>query len=148
MTAHKMTPPASPRGRLSWLLMALLLLSAGSALGRGEQRRLEATLYDYASTFRWGDLNQILSYFDHSEEAAKPPTPFELERWKQWRVVGYRAQPFAMSKDGHAQQIVEVEVTNVNTQVTRKLVDRQHWRYNRKSKTWLLISGLPNLSQE
>lgn len=149
MTANERTTNASPRQRVTRLLLALmLLLCAGIALGSGEQRRLETTLYDYASTFRWGDLNQILSYFDRSDLAAKPPTTFELERWKQWRVVGYRAQPFELTKGGRAQQIVEIEVTNVNTQATRKLIDRQHWRYERKSKTWLLISGLPNLSQE
>jgi hypothetical protein len=136
------------RSRLNWMLAALfLLLMNGSAMASGEQRRLESTLYDYASTFRWGDIGQILSFLDQSETAAKAPTTFEVERWKQWRVVGYRSQPYVMSSKERAEQVVEIEISNINTQATRKLVDRQRWRYERKAKTWLLSSGLPNLSQ-
>jgi hypothetical protein len=131
-----------------WSLLALSLLwFAAAALGGGEERRLQVTLYDYASAFRWGEMNQILTFFDRDEDAAPAPTTFDLERWKQWRVVGYRAQPVAMSKEGHAEQVVEIEITNVNTQSTRKLMDRQRWRYDRKAKVWLLTTGLPSLSQ-
>jgi hypothetical protein len=131
-----------------WSLLALgLLWVAASALGMGEERRLQVTLYDYASAFRWGEMNQILTFFDRDKDATPAPTTFDLERWKQWRVVGYRAQPFAMSKDGHAEQVVEIEITNVNTQSTRKIMDRQRWRYDRKAKVWLLTSGLPRLGQ-
>lgn len=143
MTAHR--TPLRTAGRLMWAFALLML--AGAALGMGEERRLQATLYDYASAFRWGEMNQILSFFDRSETAAKAPTPFELERWKQWHVVGYRAQPFAMSKDGNAAQIVEIELSNVNTLATRTITDRQRWRYDRKNKVWLLTTGLPSLSQ-
>jgi hypothetical protein len=136
------------RLRMNWKLAALfLLLTAGTALAAGEQRRLEATLYDYSSTFRWGDIGQILSFMDKSDAAAKAPTTFEVERWKQWRVVGYRSQPYVMSSKERAEQVVEIEISNINTQATRKLIDRQRWRYERKSKTWLLSSGLPNLAQ-
>jgi hypothetical protein len=137
---------ATRKSNWRWLALALLWVSA-AALGMGEERRLQTTLYDYASAFRWGEMNQILSFFDRAEGAAAAPTTFELERWKQWRVVGYRAQPFAMSKDGHAEQIVEIEVSNVNTLATRTLLDRQKWRYERKTKAWLLTTGLPKLSQ-
>ncbi len=136
------------RNSTRWSLLALSLLwVAASALGMGEERRLQVTLYDYASAFRWGEMNQILTFFDRSEDAAEAPTTFELERWKQWRVVGYRAQPLAMSEEGHAVQVVEIEITNVNTQATRKITDRQRWRYDRKAKVWLLASGLPSLAQ-
>lgn len=130
-----------------WLIFIVLLMAAGAVQGRGDERRLQSTLYDYAGTFRWGKIDQVLSFFDHAETAAKAPSTFELERWKQWRVVGYRAQPYALSKDGNAQQVVEIELSNINTQVTRTVIDRQRWRYERKSKIWLLTSGLPSLSQ-
>ena len=132
---------------LHWLLLILALAFAGLAPAAGEDRRLQATLYDYHSTFRWGEMNQILTFFDRDKDAARPPTTFEVERWKQWRVVGYRAQPYVMFKGGRAEQVVEIEITNVNTQITRKIVDRQKWRYDRANKLWLLTSGLPNLSQ-
>lgn len=137
-----------PRSRLIWMLFALVLTLASSATqARGDERRLQVTLYDYASAFRWGEMNQILSFFDQGEESAPAPTSFDLERWKQWRVVGYRAQPYSFSKDGRAEQLVEIEITNVNTQATRKVMDKQRWHYAKKRKVWLLRSGLPALSQ-
>lgn len=133
---------------IRWLLFALiLLLVAGAAQARVDQRRLQVTLYDYAAAVRWGDLSQILSFFDKSEKAVPAPTPFEVERWKQWKVVGYRAQPYTVFEDGHVEQRVEIELSNVNTLATRTVIDRQRWRYEKKRKAWLLISGLPNLSQ-
>lgn len=142
-----MSPPiGTQKTHWRWLALTLLWVSV-SVMGMGEERRLQATLYDYSSTFRWGEMSQILSYLDRTEEGAPAPTPFELERWKQWRVVGYRAQPFAMSEEGHAEQVVEIELTNVNTQATRKIIDRQRWRYDRKNKVWLLSTGLPKLDQ-
>ncbi len=132
---------------LRWLMLALaLLMSAGNVMAGKEERRLQTTLYDYASAFRWGEIDQILSFFDRGEGAAKAPTTFDLERWKQWKVVGYQALPFSASKDGHAEQIVKIELSNVNTQATRTITDRQRWRYDKKLKSWLLTSGLPNLS--
>lgn len=134
--------------RRSWTLIALsMLLFAGTALGMSQERRLQVSLDAYASAFRWGEMNQILSFFDRTDAAAKAPTTFELERWKQWRVAGYRAQPSAIFKDGHAEQLVEIELTNVNTLMTRTIKDHQRWRYERKLKSWLLTSGLPSLSQ-
>jgi len=133
---------------LRWLFVfAGLLMISGLAEARVDQRRLQATLYDYASAFRWGQMNEILTFFAKDEKSAKPPTSFELERWKQWKVVGYRAQPYAISKDGHAEQVVEIELSNINSQATRRLFDRQRWRYEKKDKVWLLTSGLPSLSQ-
>ncbi len=130
-----------------WLLLALVLLVSVSAQARVDQRRLQITLYDYAGAMRWGEVSQILSFFDKAETAAPAPTPFELERWKQWKVVGYRAQPYTVFEDGHVEQRVEIELSNINTLATRTVVDRQRWRYEKKRKAWLLVSGLPRLSQ-
>jgi hypothetical protein len=140
--------PALVIAPVRWLLLALVLLFAATAAqARVDQRRLQVTLYDYAGAMRWGDVSQILSFFDKSEKAAPAPTPFELERWKQWKVVGYRAQPYTVFEDGHVEQRVEIELSNINTLATRTVIDRQRWRYEKKRKAWLLVSGLPNLSQ-
>lgn len=132
---------------IRWLLLVLVLLFSVSAQARVDQRRLQVALYDYAGAMRWGDVGQILSFFDKAEAAAPAPTPFELERWKQWKVVGYRAQPYSVFEDGHVEQRVEIELSNINTLATRTVIDRQRWRYEKKRKAWLLVSGLPKLSQ-
>jgi len=142
------------RQLLRWLpqfLLALLLglaFAAGPVAAKSKQQRLQATLYEYAGTFRWGEVEQIVAYFDTGEKAAKPPTAFDIQRWKQWRVVGYRAQPYAMFKDGFAEQVVTIEISNVNTLATKTIVDRQRWRYDDKRKHWMLMTGLPVLTND
>lgn len=135
------------RARLLFIAACFaLLLCSHAASAKNNERRLQSTLYDYASTFRWGDVEQVISFFDIGEKAKKFPTAFEIARWKQWRVVGYSAQPYALSKNGFAEQIVKIELSNVNTSLTRSIIDHQRWRYDKPTKTWRLISGLPSLS--
>lgn len=127
-------------------LLLLILLVPGLALAKSVEKRLQETLRSYASTFRWGEIEQVISYIDPQLLVEKPISSFELNRWRQWRVVGYRAQPYAMFGDKEAQQVVNIELNNVNTGVNRSIEDRQRWRYHKKTKRWLLVSGLPPLS--
>lgn len=141
--------PMQMFSRAGWFFIVAcfgLMLYSHDAGAKNNERRLQRTLYDYASTFRWGDVEQVISFFDIGENAKKLPTAFEIARWKQWRVVGYSAQPYALSKNGFAEQIVKIELSNVNTLVTRNIIDYQRWRYDKSTKTWRLISGLPVLS--
>ena len=127
-------------------LLFLVLLLPSVALAKSAEKRLQETLRAYASTFRWGEIEQVLQFFDPQVLREKPITAFELNRWRQWRVVGYRSQPYAMFGDKDAVQVASIELTNVNTGVNRTVEDRQRWRYDKKSKRWLLLTGLPPLS--
>ncbi len=131
---------------LPLLLLALLL--PGLALAKSAEKRLQETLRSYASTFRWGEIEQVIGFIDPKVLVDKPISSFELNRWRQWRVVGYRTQPYAMFGDEGAEQVVSIELNNVNTGVNRTVEDHQRWRYEKKTRRWLLISGLPPLSAE
>lgn len=130
------------------LMLLLALLLPGLALAKSVEKRLQETLRSYASTFRWGKIEQVIDFIDPKALAEKPISPFELNRWRQWRVVGYSAQPYAMFGDKAAVQVVSIELNNVHTGVNRSIEDHQRWRYLKKTRRWMLVSGLPPLSVE
>lgn len=125
------------------LLFSSLVASCGGS--RAELKILDQTLRDHASTLRWGDLEQTLAYADPAVLEKTPINKLELERWRQWRIAGVRTQPYALIDETHAQQLVQIDLVNVNTQVARDVVHRQAWRYDAEKKRWLLSNPLPSL---
>lgn len=128
-------------------LMGILLACAGCASdpAAGDATMLERTLFAYHSALRWGSVEEALAMHDPKRLVAHPVTPFELERWRQFRVVGYRDAPPVTVEPGHVQQRVALELVNINTQGVRNVIDVQEWHYDVKDQRWWLISGLPNL---
>lgn len=129
--------------RTALLLAALVLGGCGAP--RADLKQLELVLESYASTLRWGRIDEALPFIDPAVLAADPPSSFELERWRQLRVAGYRAQPYVLEGTEAASVTVELELVNVNTQQARSTVDRQRWRYDAAAQRWWLVSGLPAL---
>ncbi len=129
------------------LVAALLLACAGCATdpAAGDAAALERSFFAYHSALRWGTLEEALALHDPAALAARPVTPFELERWKQFRIVGYRDTPPVTLAPGRVQQRVALELVNVNTQGVRNLIDVQVWRYDMAAGRWWLVSGLPDL---
>jgi len=138
-----------PISRFCWrvLLAGILLACAGCASdpAAGDAAKLDKTLTAYGSALRWGSVEQALAFHDPERVKAKPVTSFELERWRQFRVVGYRATPPAPVATGRVQQRVALELVNVNTQSVRNVIDVQEWRYDVPAERWWLTSGLPSL---
>ncbi len=129
------------------VLLAVLFAAAGCASdpAAGDARKLETTLSAYHSALRWGSVEQALAFQDPEPLKTTPVSSFELERWRQFRVVGYRASSPATTSPGHVQQRVALELINTNTQGVRNLIDLQDWRYDPVAKRWWLTSGLPSL---
>jgi hypothetical protein len=132
----------------SLLVLVVLLVSACSQMTRKDEKLLQLTLREYATTVRWGEFADALRFLDSGENAAKAPPSIELERWKQWRVAGYREQPYVLFEDGYAEQIVQIELIHQHSQSTRSIVDKQRWRYDAEKESWRLTSGLPRLTPE
>lgn len=126
---------------------AMLLLCAGCASdpAAGDAAKLERMQSAYHSALRWGTLEQALAMHDPERLKAQPVTAFELERWRQFRVVGYRDSPSVAIATGRVQQRVALELINLNTQGVRNVLDVQEWRYDVAAKRWWLTSGLPSL---
>jgi hypothetical protein len=131
------------------MLAALLLAGLGAcATTRNEGKMLEETLVAHASLMRWGDPLGSIEFVDPEVREKHGLTGLERERWRQFRMAGYRAQPPAMLAEGQAQVVAEVELINRHTQAARSLTWRQEWRFDAEAKRWWLLSELPSLEAE
>ena len=135
---------------IGWMiLVAAVMLSAGCGSSKSKDIKvLEETLRQYASTVRWGDIEQALSFVDPEVLKADPVEPFELERMRQLQVAGYRERPYAFVGELRVRQIVQIELVNRHTQEVRSTVDAQEWRFDPEAKRWWLMSGLPRFEPE
>ena len=123
--------------------VALVVAGCGSSR-KADVKILEETLRQYASTVRWGDIEQALSFVDPAVLKADPVEPFELERMRQLQVAGYRERPYEFIGELRVRQIVQIELVNRHTQEARSAVDLQEWRFDPEAKRWWLMTGLPS----
>lgn len=132
---------------LAPLVAAILCAGCGSS-DKADTKVLEETLRQYASTVRWGEMEQALSFVDPEVLEADPVEPFELERLRQVQVAGYRERPYAFIGELRVQQVVQIELVNRHTQEVRSTVDAQVWRFDPDAKRWWLMTGLPRFEPE
>jgi len=132
--------------RLAALLISLCLL-AGCATPSSKSDQLNSTLESYAATIRWGNFENATAFVDPDTLKDHPLTGIDLQRYQQVRVTGYTAQPPHPIGDNEIGQMVEISLVNNNTQAARSVLDRQRWRYDEKRKRWLLVTGLPDITQ-
>ena len=127
--------------------MTVVLSLSGCANGpRSKADELEATLRSYEGAIRWGNLTDASAFLDPESAMLHPVTKFNLDRFAQLTVVGYRTQTATIvDETGTARQQVTIELVNKHTQTPRTILDSQTWRFEPKSKRWLLSSGLPDL---
>lgn len=127
-------------------LIAVLLTACPNS--RKEEKALDTRLDAFASEIRWGeDIERVFAFFDPAKAGTLVPKPLELERWKQYRVIGYREQPVVFLEPRVAQQRAELELVNRHTQITRTLRMTTEWRYDEAAERWHLVSPLPPLAQ-
>jgi hypothetical protein len=140
-----MPPRTVRRSPGALLAVPLALLMSACATTGNEAKLLDQTLEAHGSMVRWGDPLAGLEFVDPALRDRLEPKGLERERWRQFQVAGYRAQPPVMLAPDRAQRTVELELVNRNTQVARALAWRQEWRYDPAAKRWWLVSGLPAL---
>jgi hypothetical protein len=130
---------------LAWLIVLLML--AGCAAVEKDRRavRLQAATYGYQTALRWGSLETALGFL-HPDRRSGQVVP---ESFKNLRVIGYEVlQPPIMQADGSATQTVIIDYLFEDTQVVRRVTDRQTWRWDEQVGAWWLDSGLPALPAE
>ena len=133
------------------LASLLLVISAcasdgAAAKNRSSNKLRERTLYDYASTIHWSDFDKSIAFLDPEWLAEHPVSKLDMERYKQVHITGYDVRTVTFEPDGSYDQVVEIRLINVNTQVERQITDNQHWRWDPKGKHWWLTSGLPDIT--
>lgn len=132
--------------RVLALLISLCCLG-GCAAPNSKNELLTATLDSYASTLRWGNVEDAVAFVDPATLKEHPLTELDVQRFRQVRVNSYNAQPTRPLGGNEVGQVVEIVLTNNNTQSVRSVVDRQRWRYDEEKKRWWLVSGLPDITQ-
>jgi hypothetical protein len=135
--------------RLRCLIYFSLLFLAACANPRSKADELTHTLKGYEVAVRWGDgLGDATKFLDPDAPAETALSSFEMARFAQMSVIGYRVQsPAIIDENNVASQQVLIELVNRHTQTPRSIIDVQRWRFEPKGKRWLLISGLPNLNK-
>lgn len=128
--------------RLALFALAALLAACGNPQ-RSDLKLLDETLDQYASAVRWGTPEQIVAFIDPEVLARRPVREFDLERLRQLRVAGFRADPPVVHGDGRARQAAQIDLVNVNTQQMRNVIEVSEWRWDPAAKRWWLASGLP-----
>lgn len=135
-----------PRLVVRSLVTALLSLTlAACATTQNEGKLLDESLVAHASLVRWGDPLGSLDFVDPELRETFELSSLERERWRQFQVAGYRAQPPVMLAPDRARRTVELELVNRNTQAARSLAWQQEWRFDAEAQRWWLVSGLPSL---
>ena len=133
------------RWLLRVLLLAFLAVLAGCPKSASKGTALEQVQYDYSAAIRWGDFEGAWQLVDPEVRKQKPLTEFDLSRYKQVQISGYRDRGMSTAGDGAVIRDIEIGVINRNTLAERSVRYRERWRYDEAAGTWWLVSGLPDL---
>jgi len=133
-------------------LLPLLLLSflswtglaQAADLSRKQRNALEEVQTAYSATLRWGSIEEAMAYLDPEQTKANPISEFQLRRYEQVRVSGYRERGSLRLPDGSIERRVEVGIINVNTQAERNVGVVERWRWDEAAKRWWQSGGLPD----
>jgi len=136
---------------IALLASLMLLISAcasdgAAAKNRGMNKARDRALYDYASTIHWSEFDKATAFVDPEWLKAHPLSKLDMDRYKQVQITGYDVRTVEIQPDGSFDQVVEIRLINVNTQVERQITDHQHWRWDDKAKHWWLTTGLPDIT--
>ncbi len=134
------------RMSLRWVLMLVLMVVAfgAQAAGGRQKGKLEQAQNAYAAAIRWGDFEGAWSFVEPAYAEAHPMGEFELRRYEQIQVSGYRDLSSSVEPDDVVVRLIEVRVINRHTQAERTLRYRERWRWDAGAKRWWLAGGLPD----
>jgi hypothetical protein len=131
--------------RVLLIALSVLLLAACGSQSR-KRGELDETLNAYRQAVRWGNLTQMETFLSDEAREKHALSELERERFAQVRCTRYVELSAPIDNDdGSVSQTVEIEYTNIHTQVPKRIVDRQTWIW--KDRRWQLNSGLPTLTR-
>jgi hypothetical protein len=140
--------PVSRRVRAPLLVLLMVCTGLLAACGTLPGAQLKPDpVTEYGAAIRWNEFERASAFLDPA--ATLPPlTDLERERMKQIEVTGYEVKSQHPLPDGGMAQEVEIRVVNKHTQLERKFIDHQVWRYDAAAKGYVLSSGLPDFGAE
>ena len=129
---------------LRCLLLCCLALLAGCPKSASKGSALDEAQYDYSAAIRWGDFEGAWQLVDPEVRKQKPLTEFDLSRYKQVQISGYRDHGMSTAGDGAVIRDIEIGVINRNTLAERSVRYRERWHWDETQKRWWLRSSLPD----
>lgn len=133
--------------RSGGVLLCLALIMTGCSAIEKDRRAvgLQAATHGYESAVRWGYLENAFGFL-HPDLREGQTLPVNMGGL---RVTSYDViQPPVIQPDGSATQIVIIDYLFEDTQVVKRLTDRQIWRWDETGGGWWLHSGLPQFGPE
>lgn len=126
-----------------FLAVALLLLVAGCASDRQRSYELETAQRAYMQAVRWGDWTAVRALHRNADAQ-------EAERMhaqgRSVRVSAYNVLDASVNLDtATAWQLVELRYYRVDSNVERRVVDRQSWVYDESRGGWFVDTPFPQL---
>ena len=135
--------------RAGWLtLFAALALLAACAAPKHQMGALERMQYAYSAAIRWGDFEGAWMLVDPEYRKEHPLTDLELERYKQIQIAGYRDLASQTMPNGDVVREIQIDLVNRHTLTERSTRYTEHWHFEPETKTWWLVTGLPDLWKE
>ncbi|KAF1693568.1 hypothetical protein [Pseudoxanthomonas koreensis] len=133
----------------TFLLLLLAALSASlavapDAMAQRRSVKLDQVQAAWSSSVRWSDFEAAWQLVDPEVRAGQPLTELELERYRQLQVSSYREGGNGELDDGTVVRTVEIGVVNRHTQAERTMRFQERWRWDKKSKRWWQMAGLPD----
>ncbi len=137
--------PFPMRRWLRWSALLLLLPCALASAGFGSKsRQLDEMMAAYTAALRWGSFEDGWQFIEPEVRKAHPLTEFDMSRYAQLQVTGYRDTGTSNMKDGSVVRDIEISITNRNTQSERSVRYREIWRWDDKAGRWWQTTGLPD----
>ena len=130
---------------LRCLLACCLVLLAGCPKSASKGSALDEIQYAYSAAIRWGDFEGAWNLVDPKVRKEHPLTDIDFSRYQQVQISSYRDSGGSTLGNGEVVRDVEIGVINRNTLAERSVRYRERWRYDEPSRSWWLVSGLPDL---
>jgi hypothetical protein len=126
-------------------LIAAVALLAACANPKHQMGALESLQYAYSAAIRWGDFEGAWMLVDPEYRKEHPLTDLEMERYKQIQIAGYRDVASQTLPNGDVMREIQIDLINRHTLTERSTRYTEHWHFEPESKTWWLVTGLPDL---
>ena len=130
---------------LRCLLLCCLALLAGCPKSASKGSAPDAAQYSYSAAIRWGDFEGAWNLVDPKVRKEHPLTDIDFSRYQQVQISSYRDSSGTTLGNGEVVRDIEIGVINRNTLAERTVRYRERWRYDEPSRSWWLVSGLPDL---
>lgn len=139
---------ATSKHSLRLLLILLPLALLGGCASSQQDKSLDLVLTQYEKTIRWSQWDAAFEFLAPEYLEEKPVTRLDIDRLRLFRVTRYEIRSATAFDEGMGfRQTVEIGMFHKSRAVERNVIDIQEWRYDPERETWMLHSGLPDVTR-